>query len=331
MTITNYGFDGTVDEVQFAKMARHFGSDSEFPADDDFKPTVSGSADRTVLFAPGQAYGDGVLTVSDAAASKQLAPVGSGSRWDTIVLRRVWTPPGGTTTLVAVQGTATMALANGVQSAPGDQADQVICLARVQAGQSLVQEIRDYRLRSSRVIQAPSLPAVRPPRLGMEVVLPDRTRWRRELGDSFNPAWIKQDVAKSVAFSRSAGSGWSVASPMVSRCLVDSSGTEVQYDFQARRSGIGFRFAADGGQVDEVVMTLSGGPLPDPGFHVPVHFYVFGGGTYTASQNGLPAFGYLDSTGQLMITSGLPNSYITQRTTVTDVSLRASVRFRKAA
>lgn len=146
MAIVSAGYDGTVDEAQWAKMISKSGS-SEYGVvgADDFKVSVS-AGDRAVSVAAGKAWGFGVYDESDSGANLLLSAPATGSRWDLIVLRRDWQPPGGNTSVAVVEGTSVKGIPAGrITGQVGVQDDQPIALVRVAAGSTAVQEIVDLR------------------------------------------------------------------------------------------------------------------------------------------------------------------------------------------
>lgn len=145
MAVTSIGYEGSINEQQWGKLAPRLGVDSS--VGDGFNPTVLTTSDRTIRIAPGYATGWGVHDISDTNIDVQAPVVGSGSRWDTVVIRRTWkaaSVPGFTAFLV-VQGTSAKQLAAGLNNQPGVVADQPLFLIRSTAGQAQLQEIFDIR------------------------------------------------------------------------------------------------------------------------------------------------------------------------------------------
>lgn len=147
MAITSVGYDGTVDEVQWASMVSKVGG-YEYGVDGAGHFAVTQSAGtRMISIAAGLAWGRGVMDISDAAAVIQLEAVTTGSRYDLIALRRTWGPAnGGPTELVVIKGTSTKAIPSGRKSNPGVIDDQPLALVRVQAGAASIPEIVDLRV-----------------------------------------------------------------------------------------------------------------------------------------------------------------------------------------
>ena len=158
MTITSVGYDGTVNEGDWADLAALVGRDYavgraaslRFPGDvDDWAVTKVTGVDRTVQIAAGRGYGHGVLDVSDAPVNVQLPTLGAGTRWDTIVMRRDWSGVGGASSFTFVTGTSAQAIAAGVNSNPGVLDDQVIALVQITAGQQVPTQVIDLRQQHS--------------------------------------------------------------------------------------------------------------------------------------------------------------------------------------
>lgn len=95
------GYDGTVDEVQFAEILHRY----SVVGPDDFKATTQ-AGDRIVAISDGVALGPGTRDVATAIPNIQFAAA-SGTRWDLVVLRRDWQPPGGASSIAIVQGGST--------------------------------------------------------------------------------------------------------------------------------------------------------------------------------------------------------------------------------
>lgn len=145
MAITSIGYDGSVNESQWAKMISQVGSAQYgVSSSSDWKVTAHSTMDRGINIATGSGWGHGVLDTSDATVSLQGASVSSGDRWDMVVMRRNWSGTGGTSTFVIVQGTSARQLPSR-NTTPGTLDDQPIALLRFTAGQSAVQEIIDLR------------------------------------------------------------------------------------------------------------------------------------------------------------------------------------------
>lgn len=94
------GYDGTVDEVQFAKLLGRY----SVVGAEDFKATTQ-AGDRIVAISDGTALGPGTVDVATAIPNIQFAAAAAGTtRWDLVALRRDWQPPGGSSSIVIIQG-----------------------------------------------------------------------------------------------------------------------------------------------------------------------------------------------------------------------------------
>ncbi|WP_104127999.1 hypothetical protein [Cryobacterium sp. Y57] len=103
MAITGSGFDGTMNEAQFAKLMNLAGVRSAVSSTADFAATqVTGI--RSVSISAGDAYVPGVVATSTAAEVVAFSAPAAG-QWHLIVLRRTWAT--NVCELVAVTGGAT--------------------------------------------------------------------------------------------------------------------------------------------------------------------------------------------------------------------------------
>lgn len=145
MAITSIGYDGSVNETEWAKLiplagSSHYGVSGT----NDWKVTTHATMDRGVNIATGSGWGHGILDTSSSTVSLQGNSVGSGSRWDCVVARRNWSGTGGSTQFFLVQGTSTKQIPSR-NTTPGTIDDQPIALVKFTAGQSAAQEIIDLR------------------------------------------------------------------------------------------------------------------------------------------------------------------------------------------
>lgn len=147
MTITSYGYDGTLSEVAWATLASNMGNAFRTVRDvnDFLVELVAGSTTRAITVRTGTSSAFGVVDVNNSLATLNAAAVSSGTRWDTVVIRRNWSGTGGTTTLVIVQGTSTKAIAGGLNNNPGVIDDHPLALIRIVSSSGAVQEVQDLR------------------------------------------------------------------------------------------------------------------------------------------------------------------------------------------
>lgn len=190
MAFISAGYDGTVDEVQFAGMLPKAGN-SEYGVvgAGDFAVTAVAGQDRTLSIAPGASWGHSVTDSMDINETRALAVPTNGSRWDLISLRRDWQPPGGATTVSVTEG-GTGATLPARENRPGILDDQPIALVRVDAGSTTVGEIIDLRCwgRNGGVYAKHDLVRSYLNGLGTHLNI-DGVQWVRTLGANNLPQW----------------------------------------------------------------------------------------------------------------------------------------------
>lgn len=193
MAIVSVGYDGTVDETQWAHLVAKAGS-SEYGVDlaGDFEVTPVAGVERTIRIAPGKAWGHGVLDVMDVEQTIQVDASLSGDRYDMVVLRRDWQPPGGATVLAIIQGSSSSVNIPARNTGTlGILDDQPIALIRVVAGSTTVSVAADLRVwarnggataKDTRTLQYIGA-------LGTSVEI-NKTLWSRRIG-SAGAEWVK--------------------------------------------------------------------------------------------------------------------------------------------
>lgn len=145
MTITSVGYDGTVDEVQWAKLVPSAGGhDYGVVGTDDWIVTSNPAETRGIKISAGSGWGHGVLVTTDTVSPLAGTAVGSGSRWDLVVMKRSWSGAGGLSQFSIIPGGVLKQLPARVNT-PGFEDDQPIAMVRFTAGQTAVQEIIDLR------------------------------------------------------------------------------------------------------------------------------------------------------------------------------------------
>jgi len=146
MAIQSIGYDGSVNESQVSKWTQYLGRRAGVASSSAWTVTPVVGLDRTVRISAGVGFGDAIHDTVDATVDVQLAPIASGTRFDTIVARRDWTPPGGTTVFVGLTGVTAQQVAAGLLSNPGVTADQPIALVQLTAGQTTPTSVVDLRV-----------------------------------------------------------------------------------------------------------------------------------------------------------------------------------------
>lgn len=214
MAITSVGYDGTVDEVQWASMVSKVGG-YEYGVDkaSDFAVTQSAGT-RMISIAAGLAWGRGVMDISDAAAVIQLDAVATGTRYDLVALRRSWGPAnGGPSELVIIKGTSAKAIPAGRNTNPGVSDDQPLALVRVQAGSASIPEIIDLRVwgrNGGRLYAKNDLVRSYLTSVGTEISV-DGTLWQRIVAANDVASWLKLGTINDTGWIRTTSgfqSGW---------------------------------------------------------------------------------------------------------------------------
>jgi hypothetical protein len=144
MAITSTFYTGAVDNVAWARGSGRLGFSYVAHGANDCKVTTVGTGTRTVRVAAGAISGAGVTDVNDSPVDISLPNVTSGSKWFLIIADRVWETTNATT-FDYIEGTSTRQLPPRTVD-PGVQDQQPLALVRIQAGQTLPQEIIDLRV-----------------------------------------------------------------------------------------------------------------------------------------------------------------------------------------
>lgn len=146
MVDQHIGYPGSVGSADLAKWITNMIAQYSVDGPNDCKVVVTGGT-RTAQVNPGMIIGDGVYDIFESPTPLTFASVGSGDRWDMVVLRRTWSATPGSSTYVftIIQGSANKALPTRINN-KGIQTDQPIALCRIRAGQNAVQEVVDLRV-----------------------------------------------------------------------------------------------------------------------------------------------------------------------------------------
>lgn len=220
VTITDsVGYEGSVEEPDWARlMAYAGGRQYGVVGEGDWKVTA-GTADREVRIAPGTGFGSGVLDRTTEAASLTLPAPLSGSRWHLITGHRDW--GANESSFDSIAGSTGSAQIPTRETTPGTADDQPLALARVQAGQSQVVEIRDLRVWGGYggASAVDELVLQYLTQLGTNISI-GGVIWRRDLNALGNAVWVR-NVPLDVATGSNviAGNPWDGRSPIRSKFL----------------------------------------------------------------------------------------------------------------
>lgn len=186
------GYDGTVDEVQFAKLLHRY----SVVGAEDFKATTQ-AGDRIVAISDGTALGPGTVDVATAIPNVQFAAAAAGTtRWDLVALRRDWQPPGGASSITIIQGgsakgyPAVGTAGTAWNRRPGILDDQPLYLQEVN-GTSLGARV-DLRVWAGGggLYAKDDLARFYMDAVGTEINV-NGTIWSMQLGDNDAPGWVR--------------------------------------------------------------------------------------------------------------------------------------------
>lgn len=193
MAITTTGFAGPIDEVQAALMLPT-GASYYVENSSSWVPSISPTLDRTVTVSAGVGRARVLRTTITTPTNVQFPVQASGSRWDLLVMRHTYSPPGGASALAIIPGTAainsTWAQRN-VLRGPDDRVDDhPIALVQITAGSQAPTAIIDLRTSyANGALLARSFEALNYLEdLGTQVVI-DSVLWTRALDGSGVPVW----------------------------------------------------------------------------------------------------------------------------------------------
>ena len=207
MAITSVGYTGTVLDVGWSRQMAESGTRYGVAEPGDLKITTVSGQDRTVAIAAGVAHGVGIVDTLSTPENVVLPVVSSGTRWDTIVLRRTWST--GVTVPMYLQGTAVQGIASGRLKNPGVQDDQPLALVQITAGQTLPTAVVDLRAWGGNGgVYAASVDALAYLDTPGSVVWVGETRYVREVAANGTTSWRSSALGGAVwSLSISAASG----------------------------------------------------------------------------------------------------------------------------
>lgn len=193
MAFTSIGYDGTVNERQWAELVPNAGS-CEYG--------IKGAGDLKVSAVPGQplmlsvsagtGWGHGVIDTSTTNTTITCDTISSGTRWDLIALRRNWQPlAGGPSSIVKVTGATTKVIPAARKNEPGVEDDQPLALVQWTAGQTQPTAIIDLRVWAGNggAVAKDDLALSYLGRLGAMVTI-GSVQWQNVLKDNDVPGWV---------------------------------------------------------------------------------------------------------------------------------------------
>lgn len=238
MPITSVGYNGSINETQWAIMAPRLSMPYWVADTDSLAMSIDKNADRTIKIAPGPFGGQGIMDTLDAEERVQFDPVPSKTRYDLLVARRDWRGEGGTTKFEVIPGGTSKAIPNFTRS-PGVLDDQLIGLIELKAGQTKpasITDLRGFGLNSRvQILDALALegynnhPGMQA-QLGREIynLQVDRTWVRTGLISATTPRYrlrvAKNHKMKSTNTAVTVKGGWSTAGDNTMGIVVQSNG-----------------------------------------------------------------------------------------------------------
>ena len=184
----------------------------------DWKVSIVASATRTVSISAGSGWGAGVTDTTDQNETLQFAPSASGSRWDTVAVRRDWTPTAGVSQFVVIPGGSPRAISGSRLYGPGTIDDQPIALVQIKENQTQPEAVVDLRCWAANGgVEARDVAALEYlSRIGARVKI-GSTTWSYGFTDlNYTPSWISDaPEIKNIALSGGyAALGAGYASPL---------------------------------------------------------------------------------------------------------------------
>jgi len=234
MAIVSAGYDGTVDEVQFAKMIPSVGS-SQYgvAAAGDWKVSAHPSTAQAVNVAAGSGWGRGVFDASSSVVTVQCDPISSGTRWDLIVARRDWQPVNGSTVFAKVTGGSSKTIPTRLTN-PGVQDEQPLALVQWTAGQTQPTSIVDLRCWAGNggMVAKDALAKSYLNTVGAEVYIAGVV-WRYALGTNDVASWVA--ASTSTTYAPLGVSGYSLTGTITVESVGSSSRVTVDINMKRTR------------------------------------------------------------------------------------------------
>jgi hypothetical protein len=223
MAITSTFYTGAVDNIAWAKGSGRLGFSYVAHGASDCKVSAVSTGTRTVRVAVGSISGAGITDVNDATVDIALPNVTSGSQWFMIVADRVWQTTNATS-FTYIEGTATRQLPPRTVD-PGVRDQQPLALVRIQAGQTLPQEIIDLRVIGSNngvMVGFDELCLTYLTEVGTVVQIGD-VEWTRTLSGAGVAQWTKRapSLAGTIGYASAAYGAYSSSYPASIRYVAD--------------------------------------------------------------------------------------------------------------
>lgn len=209
MAFTSIGYDGTVNELQWAALVPSVGSSTYgVMGAGDLKVTAVPGQPLMVSVAAGTAWGHGVMDTEVANTTITCDAITSGTRYDLITVRRDWQPlAGGPTSIAKVTGTGDKVIPGAREDTPGVIDDQPLALVQWTAGQTQPTSIIDLRCWAGNggMVASDTLALSYLAKLGASVTVAGVT-WNYVPGANDVASWVKASENGRIAlFGHTAG------------------------------------------------------------------------------------------------------------------------------
>lgn len=207
MAFTSIGYDGTVNERQWAELVPSVGSSTYgVKGADDLKVSAVPGQPLMLSVAAGTGWGHGVMDTETTNTTIACDTISSGVRWDLIALRRDWQPlAGGPTSVAKVTGGSEKVLPDSRKQSPGVWDDQPLALVQWTAGQTQPTSIIDLRCWGGNggLNAVDELALTYLAKLGAKVRI-GTTTWSYEPGANGIPAWTREAPPGARGYSAAA-------------------------------------------------------------------------------------------------------------------------------
>ena len=204
MAFTSIGYDGSVNERQWAELVPSVGSSTYgVKGAGDLKVTAVPGQPLMLSVAAGTGWGHGVIDTETATTTITCDAIVSGVRWDLITLRRDWQPlAGGPTSVAKVTGSSEKVLPDSRKQVPGVWDDQPLALVQWTEGKTQPTAIIDLRCWGGNggLNAADTLALSYLAKLGAKVKI-GTTTWSYELGANDLAGWVKEFSAGAKVYS----------------------------------------------------------------------------------------------------------------------------------
>lgn len=233
MAFTSIGYDGSVNERQWAELVPSVGSSTYgVKGAGDLKVTAVPGQPGVVSIAPGSGWGHGVFDTQTANTTVACDPITSGTRWDLIALHRDWQPlAGGPTSAVKITGTSDKVIPGNRKQTPGVEDDQPLALVQWTAGQTQPTAIIDLRCWAGNggLVAMDQLALTYLGKLGASVTIAG-VKWEYVVGANDTATWVRTSEVGRIPIFGTPGARSGSNPTATSQFLVQAGSTVLQQE-----------------------------------------------------------------------------------------------------